>query len=77
MNTEKIIAEVIDNYLKKNAMLKEYRNPKDSETIRVCADQLDNLYNTIISNGASKNEYTVEQLHKIVSELRKLEGMFR
>jgi len=77
MDTSRIVTEVIDDYLRKNTMLKEYKNPMDSETIRVCADQLETLYNNVIANGASRNEYTVEQLLKIIGELRKLERMFR
>ena len=71
-----VITEVINNYIKNRKMLKEYKNPDDAETIRVCADMLDDMYKNIISNGTSKNEYTIEKLGKIVVELRRLQKEF-
>lgn len=71
-----IISEVVNNYLKSKCMLKEYKNPNDSETIRVCTDMLENIYNRIISNGGSKNEYSIEKLGKIIVELRKMQKEF-
>ena len=72
-----IITEVINDYLGKKTMLREYKNPNDGETVKVCADMLENLYNNIISNGVSRNEYTVQQLFKIIHELRKLQETIR
>ena len=77
MLNDSIITEVINNHLRRKGMLKEYKNPMDSETIRVCGDQLEQLYKNVIANGASKNEYTVQQLLKVVNELRKLQEMFK
>jgi hypothetical protein len=70
---ENVISEVINNYLKKNVMLKEYKNPQDAETLRVCADMLQNLYDNAISNGTSRHEITVQKIHQIIGELRKLQ----
>lgn len=73
---DKIISETINGYLRDRKMLKEYKNPQDSESVRVCADQLENLYNKILSNGGSKNEYTIMRLAEIINELRKLAKFF-
>lgn len=77
---DNIITEVINGYVEsksKRNMLKEYKNPEDSETIRVCADQLEALYNNIIKNGMSKREITVKTLGEIIKELRVLENEMR
>ena len=77
---DNIITEVINGYVEsksKRNMLKEYKNPEDSETIRVCADQLEALYNNIIKNGMSKREITVKTLGEIIKELRALEMEMR
>jgi hypothetical protein len=58
-------------------MLKEYKNPNDAETVRVCADNLQQLYDRIIAQGSSKREITVEVMSKIIGELRHLEEMMR
>ncbi len=68
-----IISEVINNYINSKCMLKEYKNPKDAETVRVCADTLQQLYENIIGNGVSRHEITMIQLSKIIGELRRLE----
>jgi len=68
-----LITEVINDYLKQQTMLKEYKNPKDSETLRVCAEMLENIYNGIISNGGSRNEITTQRLGNVIAELRKIE----
>lgn len=70
-----IINEVINEYIGSKCMLKEYKNPNDSETVRVCADQLQNLYNNILSNGVSRHEITLEKLGDAIKELRKLQQM--
>ena len=72
-----IISEVINNYIDSKCMLKEYRNPNDAETVRVCADNLQQLYDRIIAQGSSKREITVEVMSKIIGELRHLEEMMR
>ena len=69
---DRIISETIDRYL-----LKEYKNPKDSETVRVCADQLEELHKNMISNGADKHEYTLIKLANIIGELRKIQNWIR
>ena len=74
---ENIITEVIDNYIESKCMLKEYKNPIDSETIRTCADTLENMYNNIIYNGASRHEYVIQQLWEAIRKLRKLEDYFK
>ena len=58
-------------------MIKEYKNPNDSETVRVCGDMLQQLYDSIINNGCSKHEITVETMGKIIGELRRLEEMMK
>ena len=70
-----IINEVINEYIGSKEMLKEYKNPNDSETVRVCADQLEGLYNQILGDGVSRHEVTIEKLGSIVKELRKLQQM--
>jgi hypothetical protein len=72
-----IISEVINNYINSKCMLKEYKNPNDAETVRVCADNLQQLYDRIIAQGSSKREITVEVMSKIIGELRHLEEMMR
>lgn len=74
---EEVVKDVINNYIESKCMLKEYKNPQDSETIRACTDMLENVYNKIIGNGASRNEYSLEKLGKIIAELRKLEEQFK
>ena len=69
----KIVSEEINKFISEKCMLKEYKNPKDAETIRVCADTLQQLYENIIGNGASRHEITMIQLSKIIGELRRLE----
>lgn len=70
---DNIINEVINQYLDKELMLKEYKNPKDSETLRVCTDMLQSVYESAISNGTSRREIVMEKLGNIIMELRKLE----
>jgi hypothetical protein len=72
-----IISEVINNYINSKCMLREYRNPNDAETVRVCGDNLQQLYDRIIAQGSSKREITVEFMHKIIGDLRHLEEMMR
>lgn len=74
---DSIVCEVINDFLKEREMIKEHKNPKDSETVRVCADMLENLHNEIVKRGASKNEYNVKHLLTIVEELRKLQEVFK
>ena len=73
----KIIQEEITKYISDKCMLKEYRNPNDAETVRVCGDMLEQLYNSIIENGCSKREITVEMMGNIIGELRHLEQMMK
>jgi hypothetical protein len=72
-----IISEVINNYIKSKCMLKEYKNPLDADTVRVCGDTLQQMYDRIIQQGSSKREITVEYLGKIIGEIRHLEEMIR
>ena len=70
----KIVTESINSYLESKSkcnMLKEYKNPEDSETIREA------LYNNIIKSGMSKREITVKTLGEIIKELRALEMEMR
>ena len=71
-----IISEVIDNYVSNKKMLKEYKNPEDSKTLMVCGNMLQDMYDRIIENGASKKEYTIEKLGRIIKEIRKLQTQF-
>ena len=48
INYKKIVAEEISNFLKKDCMLKEYKNPQDSETIRVCGETLKAIYDSLV-----------------------------
>jgi hypothetical protein len=71
-----IISEVIHNYIANKKMLKEYKNQVDSKTLMVCANMLQDMYDKIIESGTSKNEYTIEKLHMIIGEIRKLGKQF-
>lgn len=70
-----IIREEVNKYVRSKCMIKEYKNPNDSETVRVCADMMENLYNSIIENGMSKREITVVDIGKVVKELRHIQKM--
>ena len=72
-----IVSEVLEKYIGDKCMLKEYKNPKDSDTIRVCADTLEQLYKDIIYRGTSKHECNVVQLGEIIHKLRKIEKNFQ
>lgn len=71
-----IISEVIHNYISNKKMLKEYKNPEDSKTLMVCGNILQDMYDRIIEGGASRNEYTIEKLGRIINEIRKLQEQF-
>ena len=58
-------------------MIREYKNPKDAETVRVCGDTLEQMYNRIIDNGCSRREITVELLSKVIKEIRYLEQIIK
>ena len=73
----KIIIDEITNYINSKCMIREYKNPKDCESVRVCGDMLQQLYDNIISNGCSSHEITVEMMGKIIGELRRLENMMK
>ena len=72
-----IISEVINNYINSKCMLREYKNPNDADTVRVCGDTLQQMYDRIIQQGSSKREITVEYLQRIIGEIRHLEEMMR
>jgi len=72
-----IISEEINKYINEKCMIKEYKNPNDAETVRVCGDMLQQLYDNIIAQGSSKREITVEYLQRIIGEIRHLEEMMR
>lgn len=75
---EDIVRNVVNNYVNENCMLlKEFKNPVDAETVRVCADTLAKLHDDIIGSGVSRREVTVEKLASIVKELRRLEEEMR
>ena len=71
-----IISEVIHNYISGRKMLNEYKNPEDSKTLMVCGNILQDMYDRIIEGGASRNEYTIEKLGRIINEIRKLQEQF-
>jgi hypothetical protein len=71
-----IISEVINDYVYNKKILKEYKNPEDSKTLIVCGNILQDMYDRIIENGGSKNEYAIEKLGEIISEIRKLQVKF-
>ena len=77
MNISRIISEEITKYLSDKCMLKEYKNPNDAETVRVCGDMLEQLYNRVIGDGCSKREITVELMYKIIGDIRRLEQMLK
>jgi hypothetical protein len=72
-----IISEVINNYINSKCMLREYKNPNDAETVRVCGDTLQQMYDRILQQGSSKREITMEYLQRIIGEIRHLEEMMR
>ena len=73
----KIISEEITKYISGKCMIKEYKNPNDAETVRVCGDTLEQLYNRILQNGCSKREITMELLAKVIKEIRHIEQVMR
>lgn len=73
----RIISEEITKYISEKCMLKEYKNPNDAETVRVCGDTLEQLYNRILQNGYSRREITMETMEKIIGEIRHLEQMMK
>ena len=75
-NIRKVVNEEIRKLVRSKSMLNEYRNPRDRDIIRACADQLEGLYNRIISDGNSKHEYSIERLFVTIRELRKIEKYF-
>ncbi len=72
-----IISEVINKYINTKCMLKEYKNPADAETVRVCGDTLQQLHDKIVNDGTSRNEITVVLIQKIISQIRHLEQMMK
>ena len=72
-NINSVIKEEITKYISEKCMIREYKNPKDSQTVRVCGDMLEQLYSRIIQNGCSRREITMEMMYKIISDLRRLE----
>jgi hypothetical protein len=73
----RIISEEITKYISGKCMLKEYKNPNDAETVRVCGDTLEQLYNRILQSGYSRREITMETMEKIIGEIRHLEQMMK
>ena len=39
-NIKRIINEEITKYISEKCMIKEFKNPNDAETVRVCGDML-------------------------------------
>ena len=76
-NINRIINEEITKYISEKCMIKEFKNPNDAETVRVCGDMLEQLYNSIIANGCSKREITAETMAKIIGDIRHLEEMMK
>ena len=72
-----IISEEIRKVIGGKRMLREYKNPKDAETVRVCGDTLEQLYSRIISDGCSRREITMETMEKIIGDIRHLEQMMK
>ena len=72
-NINSVIKEEITKYISEKRMIREYKNPKDSQTVRACGDMLEQLYSRIIQNGCSRHEITMEMMYKIISDLRRLE----
>jgi hypothetical protein len=77
MKFDKIIKEEVNKYIGSKCMIKEYKNPNDAETVRVCGDMLEQLYNRVIGDGCSKREITVELMYKIIGDIRRLEQMLK
>ena len=76
-NINSVISEEIKKYISDKCMLKEYKNPNDAETVRVCGNMLEQLYSNIVNNGCSRREITVEVMAKIINDLKRLEQMMR
>lgn len=72
-----IINKTINNYIKSKCMLREYKNPNDAETVKVCGDTLQQLYDKIIAQGSSRHEITMVRMLEIIGEIRHLEKMMR
>ena len=76
-NISRIINEEITKYISGKCMIREFKNPNDAETVRVCGDMLEQLYNRVIGDGCSKREITVELMYKIIGDIRRLEQMLK
>ena len=76
-NFSNIISEEIRKVIGGKCMLREYKNPKDAETVRACGDTLEQLYSRIISDGCSRREITIELLAKVIKEIRYIEQIMR
>ena len=76
-NFSNIISEEIKKVIGEKCMIREYKNTKDAETVRVCGDTLEQMYNRIIDNGCSRREITVELLSKVIKEIRYLEQIIK
>lgn len=50
---------------------------KDSSTLMSCGNVLEHMYNKFIDNGASKNEFVLQQLKDVISRIRNLENKFK
>ncbi len=46
------------------------------KSMEACARMLEGIYMDSVANGMSKHEYHVEQLGKIITQLRKIEKYF-
>lgn len=53
------------------------KNIKDSGILMACGNVLEHMYDKMINNGASKNEFALQQLKDIISRIRKLENKFK
>jgi hypothetical protein len=77
MTFSKIVSEEINRFISEKCMLKEYKNPADAETVKVCGDTLQQLHDNIIAQGSSRHEITVVRMQEIIDEIRRLEKMMR
>ena len=77
MNLDGVINSEIKKYIVEKCMIREYKNPKDAQTVRVCGDMLEQLYANLINGGCTKREITAEMMAKIIGDLRRLEQIMK
>ncbi len=68
-----LVNEAVEQYFKTYLN----KNSIDSSRISDICDELQRMYDSLISHGDSPNEVTAVSLHNAINELRKVAGMMK